>query len=122
MLKTILVPLDGSSSAEAVLPVARRIARNTGGTLVLVRVVSFLSESWPALTTAHPSLAQAVVDADVAQATTYLENVAASPEMAGIPTKRTALFGQPVPTILAVALSYNCDLIVLCSRGSAGMI
>lgn len=122
MVKTILVPLDGSARAESVLPVARRIARKTGATLVLVQVVSFLSEYWPAITTAHPSLAQAVIETDVAQATAYLEKVAAAPEMAGIAVKTTAQFGQPVPTILAVALSYNCDLMVLCSHGSAGMI
>jgi nucleotide-binding universal stress UspA family protein len=87
-----------------------------------VQVVSFLSEYWPAITTTHPSLAQAVVDADMAQATAYLERVAAAPDMAGIPVKTTVQFGQPVPTILAVALSYNSDLILLCSHSAAGMI
>lgn len=87
MLQTILVPLDGSSRAEAALPVARRIAHNTGATLVLVRVVSFLSEYWPAVTSANPSLAQAVVETDLEQATAYLEEVAASAEFAGITVK-----------------------------------
>lgn len=121
MFKTLLVPLDGSSRAEAALPVARRIARNTGATLVLVRVVSFLSEYWPAMISAHPSLARAVVEADLEQATAYLEQVAASREMEGISVKITAQFGPPAPTILGVATSYNSDLVVLCSHGLTGI-
>lgn len=81
MLKTLLVPLDGSRRAEAALPLAGRIARQTGAALVLVRLVSFLSEYWPTMTSAQPSLAQAVMEADLAVATEYLENVAASAEL-----------------------------------------
>jgi len=122
MFKTILVPLDGSSRAEAALPVARRIAQNTGATLVLVQAVSFLSEYWPTMATTAPSLTQAVVEADLEQATAYLNTIATAPEMAGVVVKTAAHFGPPAPTILTVASSYNCDLIVMCSHGSTGMI
>ncbi len=40
MFQRILVPLDGSLPAEHPLPIAARIARATGGSLHLVRVVS----------------------------------------------------------------------------------
>jgi Universal stress protein family len=40
MFKRILVPLDGSARAERALPVAVRITRAAGGTLVLAQVVS----------------------------------------------------------------------------------
>ena len=122
MYKTLLVPLDGSARAETALPVAARIARQTGATLVLVRVVSILSTYWPALTAAHPSLTQAVVETDLEHATAYLEKIAALPELAGITVKTTAQSGPPAPTILAVAVSSLSDLIVLCSHSSAGMI
>lgn len=122
MFKTLLVPLDGSTRAEAALPVASRIARQSGATLVLVRVVSFLSEYWPATLTTYPSLAQAVVETDLAEANAYLETVASSAELAGITVQTTAQFGPPAPTILALAISYQSDLIVLCSHGTAGMI
>lgn len=42
MIRTILVPLDGSELAEGALPQARRLARLSGATLVLVRVVCLL--------------------------------------------------------------------------------
>ena len=38
MFQQILVPLDGSTLAEQALPVAARLARASGGSIVLVRV------------------------------------------------------------------------------------
>jgi nucleotide-binding universal stress UspA family protein len=40
MLKTILVPLDGTPVGEAALPCATSLARRIGATLSLVRAVS----------------------------------------------------------------------------------
>jgi len=69
MLKTILVPLDGSPRAESVLPIAARLAHNTRGTLVLVRVVSFATDYWPAITAPpYPSTMQAAVDTEMEEA------------------------------------------------------
>ena len=50
MVATILVPLDGSPLAERAVPYASRIARTTGGELLLVRAASaFISgTSWSA--------------------------------------------------------------------------
>lgn len=122
MFTTILVPLDGSRRAEAALPFAAHIAHQTGATLVLVRVVSVLSEYWPTISTAYPSLTEAAVEADLAEASTYLEETASSGELAGLCIKVVVHHGPVVPTILSVAAFYACDLIVLCSHGSAGMI
>jgi len=121
MLKTILVPLDGSSRAEAALPVAAQIARTSGGVIVLVQIVSLATEYWPAITTPYPSMAQAAVDAELEEASRYLKQIAASAELAGITTKTTTQFGAAAPALLSVALSYNADLIVLCSHGYTGM-
>ena len=44
MFRNILVPLDGSSRAERALPVAARLAQASGGTVVLLSVVSPSSE------------------------------------------------------------------------------
>ncbi len=65
MFRTILVPLDGSIKAEAALPIASQIARRSGASLVLARVVSIATEHWPALPFVYPSLVQAAVDADL---------------------------------------------------------
>lgn len=39
MFQHLLVPLDGSTRAEQVLPVAARLARASQGTITLVRVI-----------------------------------------------------------------------------------
>jgi nucleotide-binding universal stress UspA family protein len=122
MFTTILVPLDGSRRAEAALPLAARIAHQGPATLVLVRVVSVLSEYWPTVSTAYPSLTEAAVEADLAEASVYLEEVASARELAGLCVKTAVHYGPVVPTILSVATSYASNLIVLCSHGSAGMI
>ena len=46
-VKTILVPLDGSSLAEAALTPAMEIARESGGRLVLLRAAVGHRSRWP---------------------------------------------------------------------------
>jgi nucleotide-binding universal stress UspA family protein len=121
MYRHILVPLDGSARAESVLPMAARLARNTKGTLILVRVVSLASEYWPAITTPYPSMAQAAVDGELAEAESYLENIASSTELAGVTVKTVTQFGPVASTILSVASSYAADLIMICSHGYSGV-
>lgn len=84
MFKTILVPLDGTKSAEGALPIAARIARNSGATIVLAHVVSFLSEYGPTMTAVNQSMAEASVKADLAETTIYLDRVASSTQLADI--------------------------------------
>ena len=75
MFKRILVPLDGGTLAERALPVAARIARASGGSIILLRVVSLPVEygywnySMPIATMNLGGLA----DADIANATDYLK-------------------------------------------------
>jgi len=122
MLKTILVPLDGSSRAEYVLPIAARLARHTGGTLVLVRVVSFATDYWPAIPVPYPSAMQAAVEAEIKEASAYLQKIATSAELAGIEVKTTATYGSAAPAILATATEYHADMIVMCSHGYTGVV
>src|SRR5438067_12436012 len=47
MFKRMLVPLDGSGRAERALPIAAHLARASGGSILLVRVVSTEPASLP---------------------------------------------------------------------------
>lgn len=120
MFKRILVPLDGSKRAERALPVAARIARETHGSLLLVRVVSMATELWPYvdLETAHT---QAVVETELREAAHYLDSRVAMPELEGISVDTIVLHGPTAATILSVALSRGADLITICSRSYTGM-
>ena len=71
MFRRILVPLDGAARAEKAIPVAARLAKASGGSLVLLQVIStpvdaggFMYE--PMVFT------QADIDTEVSKATKYL--------------------------------------------------
>ncbi len=119
MIKTILVPLDGSERAAYALPLAARIVRHSGGTLVLVHVVNIATSYWPAVP--YPPMIQAAVDGELEEAVTYLETVAASPELAELEVAIMAKHGVVAPVILAAATNYQADLIVMGSHGRTGM-
>lgn len=121
MYKTILVPLDGSSLAESALPLATRIAQHTHATLVLVRVVHFASEYWPAINTPYPSMIQIVVEGELKTASHYLESVAESHALLDLETRIVARYGAAAPAILATAAEYYADLIVMSSHGYSGL-
>ncbi|HEY5005898.1 MAG TPA: universal stress protein [Ktedonobacteraceae bacterium] len=119
MFQYILVPLDGSPRAEQALPVAARIARFTGGTLLLVQVVSLATDysgGWaPA-----PMENQEEIDEEIDSATRYLKSLAMSPGLSGIEIKTKVLFGLPVQQLLTGIATPGIDLIVLCSHGRTG--
>lgn len=118
MYKRILVPLDGSIRAESALPVAARIARASGGSIMLVQVVTFPALYGTSLAAAYtPDL----IEAEINGAEEYLKTLVQSETLAGIKTETSALFGAVAQTILSVATSYHIDLIVMTSGGKTGM-
>jgi len=110
MLQRILVPLDGSARAEYALPVAARLAHATGGTLILLQVYQVMPSEF----------VLSDYTAEAAQATAYLAQVAARPELAGITVERITLAGAVARTILDAVLEYQADTLVLCSHGRSG--
>ncbi len=117
MFQDILIPLDGSSRAEKVLPVAARIAHVTNGT------VSLLEAVWP------PSVYMAsvgevvlpdILDETVPAAKTYLENVAQNNYLEDVETETQVVIGHPAEAIMAAAKADNTDLVVMCSHGYTG--
>jgi len=120
MFKTILVPLDGSSRAEYALPMAVRLVRQTGGTMVLVRAVSSGTQYWPVISSPDPPMVQVTVGGEMREAEAYLKKIASSAELAGIEVTTTARFGTAASVILSAASEYHADLIVLCSHGYTG--
>ncbi len=119
MFQHLLVPLDGSSLAEQALPVAARLARFTNSSLLLVQVVR-PSADYSGWWYAASLIDQQVIDDEIGSATTYLQALAASPELAGIAIRTEVVFGLPVQQLLAFAEPPEIDLVVLCSHGRTG--
>lgn len=120
MFERILVPLDGSKRAERAIPVAARLAHTSGGSVILVSVVSKSSGFWPS-EAERTTLAQQGLATGLAEAERYLAGVATSPELERALTESVVLFGPTESTIIAVADSWQADLIVMCSHGYTGI-
>jgi nucleotide-binding universal stress UspA family protein len=118
MIRRILVPLDGSKRAEEALKVAVPIARANDGALLLVQVVTAPVVYGP-YGLGGPSV-NALYDEEEAAASTYLQQVIASPDLAGLVTEPTILIGAPAQTIITWASDAPADLIVLTSHGHTG--
>ena len=119
MFERILVPLDGSPRAEQALPVAARIARASGGSVILVQVVSPPIDYGGGLTQT-PLMTEEVIETELALSSSYLDRVAKARELAEIETTTEVMFGLPAQDILAIAESRLVDLIVMCSHGRTG--
>ncbi len=124
MFQRILVPLDGSPGAERALPIAARIARGTGGTLVFVHVVPPLTMLGnPSDKTGTPAIDIEREEHALGDAANYLaEAIAAhAEELAGIATEMDVAFGLTSPMLTSTARLEQVDLIVMCSHHEAGL-
>jgi nucleotide-binding universal stress UspA family protein len=119
MFHHILVPLDGSTRAEAALPVAARLARANSGTLTVLRVVTapLDMDLRPVQLTRRAALAQ---ETDVARAQEYLAQVTSSDDLRGIDIRTEVLTGAPAQVILLFTPLQPVDLLVMCSHGATG--
>ena len=115
MFQRILVPLDGSQRAERAVPVAARVAQVTGGSLVLLQVLSAPAELLPFVA---PALEPATLSADESAAMNYLKSV--SMLAPGVSTELAVRTGLAANMIANVADSSHVDAIFLTSdeRGS----
>jgi nucleotide-binding universal stress UspA family protein len=115
MYDRLLVPLDGSRLAEAVLPVVERLAPLCGSTVVLLHV---LERGAPAEVHGEPHLT------GMDEATAYLEGLAKRLRARGIAVEthpHEVPEGNVARSIAAHALEERADLIVLSTHGSGGL-
>jgi len=123
MFQRILVPLDGSKHAERAIPVAARIARATGGTLVFIRIIFAPTDAGNQPVAAFATESSGF-EGQMVRAEDYLSSAVTTTyaqDLAGIPTEREVELGNAAPAIFAVARQEQIDLIVMCSRGETGL-
>ncbi|HVB21128.1 MAG TPA: universal stress protein [Ktedonobacteraceae bacterium] len=119
MFQHVMVPLDGSFRAEQALPVATRLARSTGGALLLVQVVSPPIDYSGGLSPI-PLMNEQIIESEMTGAADYLTAIATRPELAGIEVTTEVRFGFPSQQLIEVAGTHECDIIVICSHGRTG--
>src|SRR5262249_22638299 len=120
MLRTLLVPLDGSPFGEQALPWAVSIARRTGARLLLVQVHTPLaSEYVEALPYFHGDPLEPYIEK---QRKAYLDGIRDHVQHeTGVPTSALLARGE-VPAMLRItARNEEADLIVMTSHGRGPM-
>ena len=113
MLKRLLVPLDGSDSAEYVLPHVVTLARTFGSEIVLLHVMDPAQLGDPAY--AVDPLQWSV---DKTEATLYLNSVVTQMHKMGLSAQPVILEGRAHERITEFAREF--DLTILCSQGKSG--
>lgn len=120
MFQRILVPLDGSARAEQAFPIAERIARATGGSLTLLRVVES-PRKFDEYTARLPEEFGELLEADTTRAKVYLQHVLTEGALEGIGVATSVRTGSVARQILQCVHDHQDDLIVMCSHGTTGL-
>ena len=113
MYNRILVPLDGSKTAEQVLPYVISEAQTHGATVVVMRVIAPLRKSFSGMPYILDNVEIYLVDI----AEDYLEDVAERLHAEGLNVETKLDQGPPALRILEFAKRDNCDLIIVGSHG-----
>lgn len=120
MFQRILVPVDGSSRAEQAVLFAARLVRATGGSLVLLRVITHARDAALSLLQ-PPEKAEEHLETQHAQAIAYLTHLATISELTDLKPALEIADSNPEQTILSSARLRQVDSIILCSHGTTGL-
>lgn len=114
MIRTVLVPLDGSERAESVLPYAEQIAGRTGAELVLLTAV-YLPSAWGGWPVRED------LGKDTIAAQTYLESKQDQLKSRGMNVKTVMAYQPEAESILNAAADEDADLIAMSTHGRSGI-
>ncbi len=121
MYKCILVPLDGSRKAEAILPHVEELALNFKAKLVFLQMVE-MPPMMMGSETPYLEGFQAEMEEMAKQAELYLETIKGEFREKGIKAKIRVLHGPAVEGIINSAESESADLIAMASHGRTGLV
>ena len=120
MYKTILVPLDGSKRAEAILPHVEELARRFGANVIFLRIVEdAMMLGYDAVfdISAH----QQDHDQRKKEAKSYLAGLEGVLKEKKISARNIVSFGSVVQSILDTAEREGADLIAIASHGRGSL-
>ncbi len=120
MYGKMLVPLDGSPRAEAILPHVVGLARSLSAEVVLIQVI----EPRPEVTAPGemmPALPVAEIDELTSSAGAYLAGIKDQLCQQGLHVRTLVPYGPVVEQIIAAANREAVDLIAIASHGRGGL-
>jgi nucleotide-binding universal stress UspA family protein len=124
---TILVPLDGSSRGEGILPPVQDLAMACGATVVLLQVVE--PQALGVGLEGAPAMMQQELERHTQQAESYLAALREAFCEKGIETRTRVVHGPAVEAIINTAEDESADLVAVAgqdrtgwSRGACGCV
>ena len=120
MYHTILVPLDGSERAEAILPHVEELAQRYGAMVIFLRVAEvppyqMVPEHFDA------ALYRQQLERVEKQAEDYLAALQGEYQEKGIGAQTRVVHGPVVEAIVSAAEGEDADLVALASHGRSGL-
>lgn len=118
MYNRILVPLDGSKTAEAILPFVLEIAGPLDIEVTLLRVVVPVP---PSVVEGSRQVVVEDTEARRAEAEQYLDRLAAELRDRGVRVRTVVRRGDPVTEIASAARELEVDLVAMTTHGRSGL-
>ncbi len=123
MIRRVLVPLDGSEVAEAVLPYVEELAKRLRAKVYLVRIAESSIQEVAAFGMGAPYVVEAIEQAeqvDREEARNYLSRVADRLRREDIQASWAVVEGSAADTIVELAHSDRADLVAMSTHGRSG--
>ncbi|OGG55791.1 MAG: hypothetical protein A3F84_04360 [Candidatus Handelsmanbacteria bacterium RIFCSPLOWO2_12_FULL_64_10] len=121
MLKTIMVPTDGSPYSERALPIAQVIASAQGAQVQLVQVVEFPTVMSDGDNYSDAQVFQQMLDILTDSAQANLDRLSTRFQTEGVPTVATRLLGHSAQSLLSFEQDLRPDLVVMATKGRSGL-
>ena len=126
MYKTILVPLDGSHRAEAILAHAQQLASLFGAELIFLQVLELTHLiNLPGVAEndfqALPHIGKEEMQGHIDEAQNYLSKMVQLAGKNGIPASSRIAYGPVASSIINTAVEEEVDLIAMASHGCGGL-
>ena len=118
MSKKILVPLDGSKFAEAILPHVQTLAKKEGAEIVLLTIPAIPSVEFIAR---NPGLTRNAIEETEVKTGKYLEAKITNLKKGGSKVKGMLREGPISETILQVADEVQADMIAMSTHSRTGI-
>ncbi len=115
MFKKILVPLDGSSLAEKILPNVVELAKCMDAQITLLHVCYFPNAA--AMEALPPKMEETAAEGEVKECAMFLGKVAKDLQMQGLNVVFECVSGLPAREIIAYADTKDIDLIAMATHG-----
>jgi nucleotide-binding universal stress UspA family protein len=119
MYNKILVPLDGSKRAEAILPHVEQLALGYQAKVILLQVIEY--QIVTSMEGAFATVTDQELDLTVKKVETYLAGIKGEFQEKKIETQACVIHGQVVKEIIKLAAQEAVDLIAMASHGRGGL-